>query len=77
MAKRKTKEMEHASYEQEKHKILVAFKRKTLIQKRRNFGSLNGNFVSHIQVHFVMADIDHCKSGFHGANNTILRSQNS
>ena len=29
-AKRKTKETERAAYEQEKHEILVAFKRKTL-----------------------------------------------
>ena len=43
--------------------ILVAYKRKTLDRNVESFGSLNGNFVSNIQVPFVMADMDHCKSG--------------
>ena len=32
-AKRKTKEAEHAAYEQQKQAILVSFKRKTLTQE--------------------------------------------
>ena len=45
-------------------------------QEGRNFGSFNRNFAGCIQVNFAVADMDHRKSGSHGANNTVLQSQN-
>ena len=46
-------------------------------QERRNFGWLNRNFQSYTHVRLTVANMDHCKSGSHGANNKILQSQNS